>query len=47
MQSSRTFASFDYLKRGSFMVMISLSEEGWAFFWTLGRDMPVCLHKFD
>ena len=35
MQSSRPLAGFDFLKRGRFMMKISLPEEDWAFCWTL------------
>ena len=39
MQSSRTLASFDCLKRGRFMMKSSQSEEGWELFWTLSGSL--------
>ena len=35
MQSSRTLASFNCLKRVRFVMKIWEPEEGWVFFWTL------------
>ena len=35
MQSSRTLASFDFPKRGRFMIKGLQPEEGWDIFWTL------------
>ena len=39
MQSSRSLASFDFLKSGRFMIRLLRPEEGWNFFWTLPMDM--------